>query len=729
MRGAFRDQLTRRAFVRSATLAVGSLALSACQMMATPPSASDATASSTTARSINSITADGTSTATVPTPTPFPTPGNVPGEIALAYLQRWTVFDYSGMYDLISTASQQLIARDDFVQRFIAIRIQATISTITTDLDPGQRITANLQHFTVVFDTILVGTITQQNTMTLVVEGQDNIWRVQWTPSLIFSQLSGTNLVHMLPADTPRGAIHDRDHQALATTGKVTRVFLIPGKLTDEPSTLAQLSTLLQMPAPVIKQRYVQSQADARVTIKLMTVASIAPIRDKLAALPGVYVLDEDDRTYPQGKLAAQVIGYVSPATTTDLQTLSIKGYRLGDYIGRSGIELWAESQLAGRRGGQLLITTDQLETVSTVAQRPAETAGTVTLTISSAVQRACEQQLGTHPGCIAVMDVADGSLLALASSPSFDPNSFILGMPEADALALFNSGSRPLVSRAASDVAPPGGTFFPVTVSAALTQHVAMPDMVIDCTGTYTLNNTSWSCWKKSGHGRLSLSDALAQGCDVAMFTLGHLADVADPGGITAAAQAFGLGFAPATVGLDTVKGIVPSPDWKQKTFGQSWNTGDAIALAAGQGLVQATALQVLTYTAAIANGGTLWEPRLVDTVSGPDGVSTPQPPKERSRLPIDGSQLDIIRSGMRAAINTPPGRLSQAFGGLATAASGLTGNSTSPGTSSNAWVAAFAPSDAPKLAVIALLEDGSDAPVVAGPMVRNVIAAAVES
>jgi penicillin-binding protein 2 len=480
----------------------------------------------------------------------------------------------------------------------------------------------------------------------------------------------------------------------------------------------------------VIKQKYAQSETNVRVLVKTLSLAAAAPIRAKLAAIPAIHVVDEPARVYPHGTLAAQTIGYISEVTQDDLQTLAARGYRPGDVIGRAGIEQWGEADLAGQWGGKLMVITPKSDPVTTITQRAPGKAGNIYLTLDLALQQRCEELLGKRAGSVGVMRVSDGSLLALAGYPAFDPNQFVLGISTASFNQLINDPLKPFLNRLVEGFYPTGSVFKPITMAAALDHAGYDAQSMFTCPGSYTLGDTTWHCWLLSGHGRLGIVSALTQSCDVAFYTMGHQEDTDNPAMLPDEAKAFGLGSFPQIVGLGSPKatGTVPSPTWKQATYGEGWLPGDAVNLSIGQGYLLASPLQVLNVYAAVANGGTLWAPRIVDKVVGPDGqVTDANPPKQIGNLAASQQALQLIRQGLHDVVASSSGTAYAAFSGLAVSAAGKTGTAQAGDGAPHAWFAAYAPFEQPEVAIVAMAEHAGEGATVAAPIVRGIIEAYV--
>ena len=414
------ERIARRHLLRGIAVTAASAGLAACSSPLTrnqvkaKVTLTDPPTDSITAQDTTLTTA---STSTRATTTSFTIPQGPPAAVSRTYLAAWNTGQYDVMYKLITHEAQTSITQQHFVERYRAIAEQATIAKVQATLDPGQHAESNIQHFTVILDTVLVGRIEQHNTLTLAVEADGKTWRIQWLPALIFQQLSGANLIRMEPKGTPRGSIVDRNGTALATLGTVATVYLKPSAMKDEPATLAALSKLLGLSEDVIRERYLQTQVDTSVVLRTLALKDANAIRSALEALPGVSVVNEPARVYPYGPTASQTIGYVSTVTNEDLRTLAARGYRPGDVIGRLGIEKWGEQYLAGQWGGTLSVVTPKLGPVSVIAQREPGDASTVHLTLDLPLQQFCEHALSGHRGAIGVIRTDDGSLLALASS------------------------------------------------------------------------------------------------------------------------------------------------------------------------------------------------------------------------------------------------------------------------------------------------------------------------
>jgi penicillin-binding protein 2 len=446
----------------------------------------------------------------------------------------------------------------------------------------------------------------------------------------------------------------------------------------------------------------------------------------QLTAIPGVVVQKWPDRVYPAGPAAAHVVGYLSQVTADELPEKSKLGYGPGDMIGRAGIEAWGEKYLSGKRGGRLTIVGPDGAERKTIGQVKSEPAADIVLTIDLDVQNAAAQALGDKVGSVVVLDPSNGAVLAMVSNPTFDPNQFILGISD-DTWAQFNDPEkRPLTNRATQMGYATGSTFKVVTMTAGMEQLGLTEQSPVDCPATFSLpgNSQVWRDWTPNGQGRLTLRNALVQSCNTVFYKIGADLDTKDPTLLPKTAEGFGFGQPTGIPELPEISGIVPSPDWKLETVRDHWARGDAVNLAIGQGYFTATPLQVADVYAAIANGGTLWQPYVVQEVKALDGSKPYQAqPKERGKLPLTPEHLNVIRSALKDVVSASNGTAVPAFKGEAKPVAGKTGTAENGQGDAHAWFAGYSPIDDPKMTGVALVEHGKEGSSVAAPIIRTVI------
>ena len=388
-----------------------------------------------------------------------------PQEVADAYVKLWSSSNYSGMYQLLSTTSKQVIKESDFVGRYTGIADevgqQSLTATVTNTSGNSTRIPIH-----VVWQSGKVGEIQEDNVLTVVQDG--GTWRVDWTPSMIFTDL-GDGFVRWIPDVPQRGRILDRKGRPLAALGTITKVGVEPGQIKDEASMLQQLSKLLDMPQDQIKALYASGQPDWFMPIRSYPDNMDPNLLKQFQAIPGVVLQKWPDRVYPAGPATAQIVGYLSEVTSDELKTMSKQGYGPGDRIGRAGLEAWGEKYLAGTRGGRLVIVGPDGSERKTIKEIKSAPADDIVTTIDLDVQLAAAQALGDKWGSVVVIDPATGGILAMVSNPTYDPNQFILGMSSQQWTDLNDPTKRPLENRATQVAYPIGSTFKVVTMTAGM--------------------------------------------------------------------------------------------------------------------------------------------------------------------------------------------------------------------------------------------------------------------
>jgi penicillin-binding protein 2 len=478
------------------------------------------------------------------------------------------------------------------------------------------------------------------------------------------------------------------------------------------------------VPEQSIKAMYANTKADWWVPLRDLPESRRADAVAKLGGIPGIEVRSKAARTYPNGSLAVHVVGYIGPTTASDLTQFAAQGYEEGDFIGRDGIEAWAERDLAGVKGGRLLIADGDGNTVRTIAQRKAEDGKAVQLTIDLDVQQVAEKSLGDKVGSIVVLDPRDNSVLAMVSHPSFDPNAFVTGISDQDWQKLSGDPMHPFQNRATMSAYPTGSIFKVITMDAALEKGGFRPDSPFDCNGVWTgLPGVVMHDWVAQGHGHLDLQEGLVESCDIVFYELGKKLDSLDSSLLPDYAKQFGLGQLTGIDALDEAKGTVPDPDWKQSVIKQPWYPGDAVNLAIGQGYLEATPLQMANVYSALANGGELRTPLLVRQIGQGDAAQQ-FVSQVRGRIPGSAATLSTIRVAMKQVAASPKGTAYYAFQGFQVPTAAKTGSAENQNPDAHAWFAGYAPADAPQIVVLVMVEGGKAGGEVAAPLGRQIIA-----
>lgn len=649
-----------------------------------------------------------------------------PRAVAEAFVRAWEAGDYRGMYRLLSSAARARIDEASFVARYEGIAEEMGQRSLTVSL--GDPLPGTLRFpIHVVRDSTRVGRLEEDNAIPVVREN-GGYW-IDWTPSLIVADL-GDGRVRWIPTVPQRGRILDRAGRPLAHLGIVNKVGVIPGQIVDEPSLVKRLSELLSLPEDTIRQRIQGGQPDWFMPVATLPEPMDPQLLQQLAGLPGVVVRQWPERVYPAGPAAAHVTGYLSEVTAEELQTRRDEGYEPGDRIGRTGIEAWAEDILRGRRGGRLVIVGPNGQERRVLAEVPAVPAADVVTTIDLDLQEAAYRALGDRAGSVVAIDPRTGAIRALVSNPSYDPNRFLLGLRSEEWQALNDEQKRPLIDRATQVGYPTGSTFKVVTMAAGMEYLGLDAQSPFDCPPTFSLPGSSavWRDWNPQGQGRLTLHDALVQSCNTVFFQIGAQLDERDPNLLPQMARSFGFGSETGLAELPETPGLVPDPSWKLRERGDYWARGDAVNLSIGQGFFLATPLQLADAYAAIANGGTLWRPYLIEKVVAVDGTErSATQPQARGTVQASATTLAAIRAALRDVVARPNGTAYSAFQGFPLAVAGKTGTAESGQQTPHAWFVAIAPADEPQLVLVVMVEHGGEGSRTAAPIARQILDAAV--
>jgi penicillin-binding protein 2 len=678
------------------------------------------------------VAIEATATFTVGVDQAAPLANVPPPELAAAkYLAAWGSGQYATMYAMLAATSQSSQTQDAFVQRYQDLTSEATITSVAARVTsvpyvPDQAGNgASVQvPFTVDFQTIRVGSFSENNSVTLVLENGQ--WKVDWRPSLFFKDLAPGDLVRLFPLNPQRGSILDRQGRPLATMGFQEQIGVVPNDLQaggQVDPTLQAIGAYLKKSPDDLKKKYANQPPAWYIPLGDVPGNLENELTQKFKNSPGVVLKRDPIRVYPQGDLAAHIVGYVGHITTDELKTLSAQGYTIDDIVGRAGVEASAEQYLAGVRGGKLAVVAPTGEVIKVIAERDAVPGSDVVLSIDIDVQRAAEQVLGKLDGSIVVMNPQDNSLLAMASYPRFDPNKFVTGFTTQELQALENSPDSPFLDRPAEAVYPTGSIFKVITMSAGMEVLGYKPSDTFDCNywwhGPAGLTLHNWTV-----QGTLNLIQSLTGSCDPTFYTIGLALDRKSPTILPQFARAFGLGQKTGVNGINEVAGTVPDPNWKQQTYDQPWFTGDSVNLSIGQGYLQATPLQMANAYSAIANDGLRRTPILIQKVLDQRGNVVKTFAAEKiAQLPDSPSTIQAIHEGMLGVTSSPIGTAYYAFNTYHHPMEAKTGSAENQNVLAHAWFVGYSPPTNPNLLILVMVEGRGESMQIASPMARQLM------
>ena len=624
-----------------------------------------------------------------------------PADVVETFGQRWAAGDYGGMYDLLTTTAQETITRQDFIDRYAAIQAEAGLTSVTLTVTDDPNLEARVP-VTLAFASSKAGDFHDDNAIQLTKAG-DN-WLIEWTPSAIFSQL-GDGCIDFAVESVGRGSILDRNGEKLAYDGTMSVVGIIPGMLEDETATLKSLSTLIGMTTAEIKEKYQDGEPDWFMPIKTYPNNMDQTILSGISQLEGVAVRTETARVYPLGAKAAHITGYVTRINADDLATDTTGNLVADEWIGRAGIEAGADDILSGVPGGSLAVVdcNSRMER-AVIAQRRAVRPQDVILTIEKDFQLSVDTALGDVQGSAVILDPRTGAVLAMASHPSFDPNWFVTGFSDKDWAYVNDEVKRPLLNRATEAGYPTGSIFKVITMAAGMADLGYTGETEIDCPQVWSIPGTDqvWRDWTYEeglgAQGMLTLHWGLVNSCNTVFYQIGNSLDEKDDELLPNMTKAFGLGSPTGIPYLSEIAGIVPDPKWKQEVMDDFWARGDAVNLSIGQGYLEANPLQMANAYAAIANGGRLLKPFIVEFTQSSDGsLKVVGKRKILNLLPLTDAQIADIQSALRDQTSNAYGSGSaRVFGDFGWPIAGKTGtaqNQLTKDEKPHSWFAAYGP------------------------------------
>ncbi len=509
-----------------------------------------------------------------------------------------------------------------------------------------------------------------------------------------YRQQSVQNSIRLVPLPGPRGAIFDRNGEPLAVDRLAFHVALVGQELESLESACRALAPIVgRSPAALVaeyRRNYTAPFAPTPV-VKDVSKELALQAAERSIEIPGVTIQAVPQREYPLGRLASHCIGYVGEIDQPLLTRWRRYGYRIKDLVGRKGLEASLDSYLQGVDGGRQLLVDHRARMVRPLGDRAARPGQAVRLTINAGLQRYLAEQMEGQTGAAVVMDVEDGAVWAMVSSPSFNPHK------PAEVLRMAGS---PLLNRAVQGLYPPGSIFKIVTALAALESRRVSPATEYLCRGSDMVGRQRFGCWFESGHGAVSLRRALIVSCNVFFIRSGILAGAE---AIARMALEFGYGQLTGIELWDEQRGLSPSPSWKRSRLKQLWYEGDTANLSIGQGFLQVTPVQTVQMVAAVANGGRLVHPRLIERIG-----ELPAARVAWRRVPVSQETLRVVQRSLRGVVTDEQGTGKRAAD-APVAIAGKTGTAqASGGTETHAWFVGFCPAEKPRFAFTVLVEHG---------------------
>lgn len=665
-----------------------------------------------------------------------------PEAAARKYLDAWKIRDYATMYDMLSPLTQDGITEEAFAGRYDEIWRSAVLTGIEYEIVSSfvQNPRQSQVRLQTALHSLAAGDINRDLQMDLTLV--DEAWTVAWSDGLILPELESGSALFLDVVTPTRANIYDRNGLALAADSEAVALWIVPNQIGDEDAELDMLSTirrLMDYPSnDSILLEYDQIRnTDFRINLGEVPLENFQQVQGILSDVGGVQWGTYDTRLYFDGGLAPHAVGYISWIQEEDLQDYLISGYQGDEFVGQIGLEYWYEEALRGQPGGTLYTTDAAGRPNNPIASQESEPPFAVYTTLNRDLQRHAQQALEDSDltGAVVVLDRDTGAVLAMASTPDFDPNLFDTNNPNSSSglTELFQVPNDPLLNRATVGAYAPGSVFKTVTMAAALESGVYRPDTIYNCGLEFRelagITLYDWRYEKElGGWGEITLQEALERSCNPYFFHIGL--DLHNRGMETAIsdmAKAFGLGTSTG-IEIGEQGGLVPDPETKQELFDDEWAQADSVQLAIGQSFLQVTPLQVARMVAAIGNGGTLYQPQIVDRVQSAEGeILSEFEPIVQGDLPVSPENLEAIQDAMVGVIRHPNGTARNVFLGLNLDIAGKTGTAqTGDFTDPHAWFAAYTfeeREDIPDIVVVVVLEFQGEGSEWAAPVARRVI------
>ena len=505
------------------------------------------------------------------------------------------------------------------------------------------------------------------------------------------------------------------------------------------------ISKIMEIKNEDIKEDIRKSRSFKDVLVKKdISRKDTAYIEENKMRLPGIHIKVEPLRSYVYKDFAAHTLGYLGEISKDKLKSVAYSKYKLGEMIGKNGLESQYEFNLKGKKGFKEVEVDVSGRELRTLRKRSPEIGNSLILTLDFRLQKKLEELMDeiskTEPieGSVVMMKVQTGEILAMVSKPSFDPNLFARGISRKTWNNLIKNDKHPLQNRAIDGQYPPASTYKLVTAYAALAENLIESEDTIYCPGHFRLGKRRYRCWKKNGHGHMNLHSALGQSCDVYFYTLGHKVGVDN---LEKYARKLGLGAITGIHLTGEKPGLVPSTQWKIKNKNEPWLLGETISASIGQGYNLVTPLQNARMISTLANGGFLLRPYLVKQIEDSEGkVIQRFFPKIIKNIEINPEILKHLKEGLRGVVNEPrgTGRRARLKNVVVSGKTGTAQVVSMKGPKEinpdeeipysfrdHAWFVAFAPYENPEVAISVIIEHGGHGGATAAPIAGGILKA----
>lgn len=553
------------------------------------------------------------------------------------------------------------------------------------------------------------------------------LWQLQVLQGDDYRRLAEDNRLRIIKIPAPRGIIYDRNHIPLVKNSPYYSVSISPVRGIN--IDYGNLSKVINVDLNLISKKLNDKKSTFEpVRLKEgLSFKEVAFIEARRSDFPGLFIDIDVTRQYLFGEVGAHLIGYLGKLNEKQYNDPDFKGLPGDAFVGQWGIERLYDKQLRGIPGERIVEVDALGREIRLLAEKPPVKGVDITLAMDINLQKTAENAFGERTGSLVAIRPDTGELLALVSKPSFDPNLFAKGVSRSQWQDFVNNPRNPLLNRALQSQYPPGSTFKIITALAGLEEGVIDPETKVTCNGGLSYGRWHFGCWRKDGHGTISLHRAVVESCDVYFYEVGRRLGIDR---IASYAREFGLGNSSNLKIVKERKGVIPDTKWKQEKKMGPWYLGETFNASIGQGYVAVTPFQLARLTSIISNGGYIYEPSILVLKDKP-GMT--------KRLNIHPDNIKEIKRGLFGVVNEPSGTGWAARSSIVEIC-GKTGTAQVVGIKKDsrylrehqrdhAWFVAFAPCDKPDIALSVLVEHGGHGGAAAAPIARRAIEAYMKS
>ncbi len=672
-------------------------------------------------------------TDTLPAPQVFVTSVPPVEDTVRDFLGMWQAEDYEGMYATLSASSQAAYTLEQFTRQYLDVAEQVAYNELKTSFlsapMSGKEATAA---YRVSMNSIVLGELVRETTMRLVME--QGKWKVDWHPTAILPELVDGNYLRMDREVPIRAPIYDRNGKPIAAQEQAVSIGIWADyvDLSDTQGLLGLISSLLPVPTHRVRSMIENSYAGTYLALGEIPV-DLDPRRLELLRSYGAVVTSEySSRLYYDGGIGPHVVGYVSALQEEEVSEFARLGYSPNARVGRKGIEQWGESILAGSPGGALYVFDAEGKPVQQLGAVPSSEGQSITTTLEADFQREAQSALSIFSGAIVVMERDTGRVLAMVSSPGFNPNAYEFENYNylTEINQIVNNPNSPQFNRATSGQYPLGSVFKIVNIAAALESGRFTKESTYECgyvfeeLDGFPRYDWTYEYFQEDGvtrpSGLLTLPQGLIRSCNPWFWHIGlALFDEGLTTAISDMSRAFGFGERTGIEVVEEEAGNIPEPGSRV----------DAVNLAIGQGDMLVTPLQVARMVAAVGNGGTLYRPQVIEMITSADGtINFEFKPEVQGTLPITEANLFIIQEAMKGVVSStsPLGTAVRAFQGLDIPVAGKTGTAEVSTGDPHAWFAGYTFAnqlDRPDIAIAVIAESAGQGSEIAAPIFRRIV------